>query len=72
MNTGVVKFFKRDAGYGFIVPDDGGPDVFFHISTIRKDVAQALDAGSIVTYETGTNDKTGKKHAEAIRLKSPD
>ena len=46
--TGKVKFFNDARGFGFIVPDDGSPDLFFHVSNLPEDVAPNLH--DAVTY----------------------
>lgn len=71
MNSGTIKWFNRSKGFGFILPDDGGSDLFCHITNMRKDVAEAIDQGVAVTYDIGENPKNGRKHAESIRLKTP-
>jgi cold shock protein len=57
--TGVVKFFNHSRGFGFITPDDGGKDVFLHISALQRSGLPALDEGARVTFETEP-DRRGK------------
>lgn len=65
MATGTVKFFNQDKGFGFITPDDGGTDVFVHISAV--DSGGPLRDGAKVSYEVGQDRKTGKSKAENVR-----
>lgn len=64
---GKVKWFNANKGYGFIRPDDGGKDVFVHISAVEKAGYQSLPEGSSVSYELGTG-RNGKQAAENLRL----
>ncbi len=57
MNTGTVKWFNERKGYGFIVPDDGGDDLFVHHSEIQSEGKVSLDAGQKIEYEIGTGEK---------------
>ena len=57
--TGTVKFFNHSRGFGFIAPDDGGKDVFVHITALEKSGLPALDEGAKVTFETEP-DRHGK------------
>ncbi len=57
--TGTVKFFNQSRGYGFITPDDGGKDVFLHISALQQSELPPLDEGARVTFETEP-DRRGK------------
>jgi len=57
--TGTVKFFNHSRGFGFIAPDDGGKDVFVHITALEKSGLSALDEGAKVTFETEP-DRHGK------------
>jgi CspA family cold shock protein len=51
MAVGTVKWFNATKGFGFIVPQDGGKDVFVHITAVQKAGLQGLDEGQKVTYE---------------------
>lgn len=51
MATGTVKWFNSKKGYGFITPDDGGQDIFVHISAVQKAGLRSLDEGVKVSYE---------------------
>jgi CspA family cold shock protein len=54
MATGTVKWFNTTKGFGFIQPDDGGKDVFVHISAVQKAGLRGLNEGQRVTYELVT------------------
>jgi CspA family cold shock protein len=57
--TGMVKFFNGERGYGFIKPDDGGRDVFVHITAVERAGLKALNEGQRITFEVEP-DKKGK------------
>ena len=57
--TGVVKFFNGEKGYGFIKPDDGSADIFVHISAIEQAGLHSLNEGQKVSYDIEP-DKKGK------------
>ncbi len=59
MSNGTVKWFNGQKGYGFIQPDEGGADVFVHISAVEQAGLQSLQEGQKVTFETerGRNGK---------------
>ncbi|HAL45243.1 MAG: cold-shock protein [Planctomycetes bacterium GWF2_42_9] len=57
MNTGKVKWFNSDKGYGFITPDDGSNDLFVHHSEIRTDGYANLNENQKVSYEVGQGKK---------------
>ncbi|MGD2134175.1 MAG: cold-shock protein [Maricaulaceae bacterium] len=52
MSTGTVKFFNMAKGFGFITPDDGGKDVFVHISAVEQSGLSGLVDGQKVTFES--------------------
>ena len=57
MGTGTVKWFNASKGFGFIVPDDGGDDLFVHYSEIKTDGYATLDEGQKVDFEIGEGKK---------------
>eukprot|EP00873_Tetraselmis_striata_P006418 jgi/Tetstr1/426682/TSEL_016952.t1 len=67
---GVVKFFKADKGFGFIMPDSGEPDVFVHISAVERSGLTTLESGQRVTFETEP-DRHGKG-PKAVELQIED
>lgn len=60
MNTGIVKFFNGVKGFGFITPDNGGDDIFVHISAIQRSGLDGLAEGDKVSYGTEPSRKPGK------------
>lgn len=64
---GIVKWFNATKGYGFISPDDGGADVFVHISAVEKAGYTELAEGARVSYELKAS-RSGKMAAENLRL----
>jgi cold shock protein len=63
MTTGTVKWFNPDKGYGFIQPDDGGKDVFVHISAVEQSGLRNLQEGQKINYEVIADKRTGKSAA---------
>jgi len=57
--TGTVKFFNTDKGFGFITPDEGGKDIFVHISAVQASGLNGLSDNQKVTFET-QDDRRGK------------
>ncbi|MBO6757460.1 MAG: cold-shock protein [Roseibium sp.] len=57
--SGTVKFFKSDKGFGFITPDEGEADVFVHISAVERSGMATLDSGQRISFETEP-DRRGK------------
>jgi cold shock protein len=65
----VVTYFEAK-GFGFLRPDDGGRDIFFHVSRLVEGLATDLRPGTRVLYELGM-DRTGKMAASSIRIAAP-
>ena len=57
MSTGVVKFFNAEKGFGFILQDDGGKDLFVHCSQIQSAGDKTLNEGQKVEYDIGQGKK---------------
>jgi CspA family cold shock protein len=68
MTTGVVKWFNGQKGYGFIQPDDGGKDVFVHISAVERAGLRDLVEGQKISFELKVDPKRGKSNADNLRV----
>ena len=68
MSTGTVKWFNSEKGYGFIQPDEGGKDVFVHISAVERAGLRGLADGQKVSYELVEDRRSGKSSADNIVL----
>ena len=68
MSTGAVKWFNGQKGFGFIQPQDGGQDVFVHISAVERAGLTGLAEGQKVTFELKTDKMRGKTSAENLAL----
>ena len=66
-NTGSVVTYFEAKGFGFLRPDDGGRDIFFHVSRLAEGLATDLRPGTKVVYELGM-DRTGKLAASSLRI----
>ena len=66
MATGTVKWFNNKKGYGFITPDEGGQDVFVHISAVQKAGMRSLNEGAKINYELMS--ERGKTVAGDLKL----
>jgi cold shock protein len=63
MNTGTVKWFNEQKGYGFIQPDNGAKDIFVHISAVERAGLRSLKEGQKVSFEIVTDKRTGRSSA---------
>jgi len=68
MPNGTVKWFNSTKGYGFIAPDNGGPDVFVHISAVERAGLNGLNDGQKVSFEEERDPRKGK--TSAVNLKA--
>jgi CspA family cold shock protein len=66
MPTGTVKWFNTTKGYGFIKPDDGGADVFVHITAVQRSGLQGLNEGQAIMYDMKPQ-RNGKMAAEDLK-----
>jgi CspA family cold shock protein len=67
MMQGTVKWFNGQKGFGFIQRDDGGSDVFVHISAVERAGMYGLNEGQKVSFDVVANRKTGKSSADNLR-----
>ena len=67
MATGTVKWFNATKGFGFIQPDDGGQDVFVHISAVERAGMNNLIEGQKISYEMESDRRTGKQSAGSLQ-----
>lgn len=68
MSAGTVKWFNSTKGFGFIQPDDGGADVFVHISAVERAGLRGLNEGQKVSYELTRDNRSGKMSAEKLEI----
>jgi cold shock protein len=67
MSTGTVKWFNPTKGFGFIQPDDGGADVFVHISAVERSNLGSLNEGQKISYELEKDQRSGKMSAGKLQ-----
>jgi CspA family cold shock protein len=66
MTVGIVKFFNATKGFGFISPEDGGKDVFVHVSAVEASGMRSLNEGQRVSFEV----QPDKKGPKAVNLRA--
>ena len=66
MATGTVKWFNATKGFGFIQPDNGGPDAFVHISAVERAGMSDLKEGQKLSYEVVADKRSGKQSADQL------
>ncbi len=67
MTTGTVKWFNSTKGFGFIQPEDGGNDVFVHISAVERAGLGSIVEGQKISYEVVRDQRSGKSAAENLQ-----
>jgi CspA family cold shock protein len=67
MQTGTVKWFNGQKGFGFIQPDQGGPDVFVHISAVERAGLGSLNEGQKIGFELEKDQRSGKTSAGQLQ-----
>jgi cold shock protein len=67
MQTGTVKWFNSQKGFGFIQPDEGGNDVFVHISAVERAGMGSLNEGQKVSFDVVADRRSGKSSADNLR-----
>ena len=67
MATGTVKWFNASKGFGFIQPDQGGPDVFVHISAVERAGMSSINEGQKLSYELEKDQRSGKTSAGQLQ-----
>ncbi|MBB3236814.1 cold-shock protein [Phyllobacterium endophyticum] len=68
MAKGTVKWFNSTKGFGFIQPDDGGTDVFVHISAVERAGLRSLNDGQKISYELVQDKRAGKTSADQLSV----
>ena len=68
MAQGIIKWFDNKKGFGFIAPDQGGPDAFVHISAVERAGLRDLREGQKVDFELVSDRKSGKMSADNLKV----
>ena len=68
MQTGIVKWFNAQKGFGFIQPDAGGADIFVHISAVERAGLRGLAEGQKISYEIVVDNRSGKSSADRLEV----
>ena len=68
MTTGTVKWYNSEKGYGFIEPQDGGKDVFVHVSAVEQAGMHSLNEGQKLNFEVLADRRTGKSSAGSLQI----
>ena len=66
MNSGTVKFYNDQKGFGFIAPDNGSTDVFVHATALERAGISGLREGDKVTFDTAKDQRSGKTAVDTI------
>jgi CspA family cold shock protein len=67
MNTGIVKFFNTTKGFGFIQPDNGGTDVFVHVSAVERAGMRTIVEGQKLSFDVVKDNRSGRSAAENLQ-----
>ena len=67
METGTVKWYNETKGYGFIQPDNGGKDVFVHVTALERAGLRGLAEGQKVSYDVEADRRSGKESATNLK-----
>lgn len=68
MNTGIVKFYNTEKGFGFIQPDNGEKDVFVHATALERAGINTLSEGQKVSFDTQVDSKSGKLSVDNLEI----
>jgi CspA family cold shock protein len=68
MQSGIVKWFSAQKGFGFIQPDAGGADIFVHISAVERAGLRGLAEGQKISYEIVVDNRSGKSSADRLEV----
>jgi cold shock protein len=67
MATGTVKWFNSQKGFGFVQPDDGGTDVFVHVSAVERAGMSGLNEGQKISFDVEKDQRSGKNSAANLK-----
>jgi cold shock protein len=65
---GIVKFFNRDKGFGFITPEDNGQDIFVHVSAVQRAGVPYLEEGMALSFEVNNDPRGRGQQASNLQL----